>query len=91
MDFPEEQLTAAVVEQIRVEMLERGMHQKDLSEAAGIERATMNRYLMGRRTIPLPTLVRVARSFGMGPSALLGRAEARMLSQQSASADQVSP
>lgn len=78
MEPYDEQLTEAVTLQIRAEMLERGMLQKDLCEAAGIERATLNRYLKGRRTYPLPTFFRIAAGFSMDASTLLLKAEARM-------------
>lgn len=78
MDGYEDQLEAALILQIRVEMVERDMHQKDLSEAAGLERATLNRYLKGHRSFPAPTLFKIAGSFQMTPSELLRRAEARV-------------
>nr|WP_269436903.1 helix-turn-helix transcriptional regulator [Arthrobacter gengyunqii] len=54
------------------------MDQKDLSEAAGMERSTLNRYLKGRRALPALTLFKVAGCFGMAPSELLREAEARV-------------
>lgn len=82
MDPDEDELAAAVMKQIRVEMLERDMLQKDLSDAAGMERATLNRYLMGHRSLPLPVFLRLAKALGIKPAELLGRAEARLPSLQ---------
>lgn len=73
-----EQLTAAISLQIRVELVQHDMQQRDLSEAVGVGPAAINRYLQGHRTIPMETFFAVADTFGMKPSELLGKAEARL-------------
>ena len=73
-----EGLEAALSTQIKVELVERGMDQKDLAEAVGIERATLNRYMTGKRSMPMPTFFRVAEVFEISPQVLMQRAEARL-------------
>lgn len=73
-----DRLEAALAHQIKVELVERGMDQKDLAEAVGIERATMNRYMTGKRSMPMPTFFRVAEVLGLTPQALMQRAESRI-------------
>ncbi|MDI3241648.1 MULTISPECIES: helix-turn-helix transcriptional regulator [unclassified Arthrobacter] len=73
-----ERLEASLSRQIRVELTERGMEQKDLADAVGIEAATLSRYLKGHRSIPLPTFFKVAESLDVAPHVLLQRADARL-------------
>lgn len=73
-----EGLEAAIATQIKVELVERGMDQKDLAEAVGIERATLNRYITGKRSMPMPTFFLVAETFGISPRELMERSEARL-------------
>lgn len=55
------------------------MDQKDLADAIGIERATLSRYMTGRRSMPMPTFFKVAEALGMTPHVLMQRAEARIV------------
>lgn len=73
-----EQLEAAVALQIKVELVERDMDQKDLAEAVGMERVTLNRYLKGHRSMPMPIFFRVAEALKLSPYELMERAEARI-------------
>lgn len=73
-----ERLEAALSTQIKVELVERGMDQKVLAEAVGIERATLNRYMTGKRSMPMPTFFKVAEALGLTPQVLMQRAEARI-------------
>jgi plasmid maintenance system antidote protein VapI len=73
-----ERLEIALTTQIKVELAERDMDQKDLAEAAGVERVTLNRYLKGHRSIPMPVFFRVADALGVSPQVLMQRAEARV-------------
>lgn len=73
-----ERLEAALAIQIKVELVGRDMDQKDLADAIGIERATLNRYLKGHRSIPMPLFFKVAEVFGVTPRVLMERAEARI-------------
>lgn len=72
------ELEAALAHQIKVELAERGMEQKDLAEAAAVERVTLNRYLKGHRSMPMPVFFRVAAALGINPAELMDRAEARI-------------
>jgi transcriptional regulator with XRE-family HTH domain len=73
-----QKLEAALAKQLIVELAERGMHQKDLAEAAGVGRPAMNRYLKGHQSMPMPLFFRVAEVLGITPQELMRRAEARI-------------
>jgi len=79
-------LEAALSKQIKVELVERGMEQKDLAEAIGIERATLSRYMTNRRPMPMQTFFAVAEALGLPPRELMTRAEARIAQQGSLTA-----
>ena len=71
-------LEDAVAIQVKVELLEHGMTQKDLAEKVGVGRPAMNLYLNGSRSMPMPTFFSVAEAFGISPRELMTRAEARI-------------
>ena len=73
-----ERYEAALVTQIKVELAERDMNQKDLAEAVGIGRPAMNRYIKGHQSMPMPTFFKVAEVLGVSPRELMQRAEARV-------------
>jgi transcriptional regulator with XRE-family HTH domain len=73
-----EQLDRALAVQLKVELAERGMEQKELADQVGINRVTMSHYMTCKRSMPMPTFVKVAELFGLTPSALMARAEARI-------------
>jgi len=73
-----EQLESAVALQVKVELTERGMDQKDLAEAAGLERVTLNRYLKGHRSMPMPIFFKIAQALDMSAQELMSRAESRI-------------
>jgi len=73
-----EKLEAALSTQIKVELVERDMTQKDLAEAIGVGRPAMNHYLKGHKSMPMPTFMKVAEALGLTPVALMARAEARI-------------
>lgn len=73
-----EALEAALATQIKIELAERDMTQKDLAEAIGIGRPAMNHYIKGHKSIPMPTFFAVAEAFGLSPRELMQRAEARI-------------
>jgi Predicted transcriptional regulator len=73
-----EQLEAALATQVKVELVERGMTQTELAEAAGVGRPAMNRYLKGHQSMPMPTFFAVAEVLGLSPRVLMERAEARI-------------
>lgn len=78
MDTYGDRLEAALAHQIKVELAERDMDQKDLAEAAGMERVTLNRYLRGHRAMPMPVFFKIAEALGVAPQVLMQRAEARV-------------
>lgn len=78
MDSYERQMIDAIRLQVRVELVEHSMRQGDLSDAVGVGAQAMNRYLQGHRTFPMQTFIAVAQAFGMAPSELIGKAEARL-------------
>ena len=78
MDPYERQMIDSIRLQVRVELTEHEMLQTELSEVVGVSTQAMNRYLQGHRTFPMPTFFKVAEAFGMTPSELIGKAEARV-------------
>lgn len=73
-----EKLDKALAVQIRVELADKGLDQKDLADQVGINRVTMSHYMTTKRSMPMPTFVKVAEVLGLTPSALMVRAEARI-------------
>lgn len=73
-----EQLDKALATQLKVELVERGWEQKDLADKVGINRVTMSHYMTTKRSMPMPTFVKVAELLGITPSELMKRAEARV-------------
>jgi transcriptional regulator with XRE-family HTH domain len=73
-----EQLELALAKQIRIELAERDMEQKDLADALGIGRTSLNRYMQNHQSFPMPVFFRVAEVFGLSPRVLMERAEARI-------------
>ncbi len=73
-----DQLELALAKQIRVELAERDMEQKDLADAVGIGRTSLNRYMQGHQSFPMPVFFRIAEALDLSPKALMERAEARI-------------
>jgi len=69
--WDENDLAQTVGERIRFERKKRGWPQKELSKATGIARPNIARLESGRQIPSLPTLQRVARSFGVPLSEIL--------------------
>ena len=78
MDNEEARFLAAISKQIRIELEEHDMDQKDLAEAVGIGRPTLNRYMQGHQVMPMPVFFRVAAALGLSPDALMTRAWRRV-------------
>lgn len=74
------QLEAALATEIKIELVARDWTQETLAKAVGIERATLTRYMTGKRSMPMPTYFAIAEAFGISPRALMERAEARIQS-----------
>lgn len=73
-----ESLEAALSTQIKVELVERGMDQKELSGLVGVHPVTMTKYMKGHSSMPMPIFFKVAEAFGLSPRTLMERAEARI-------------
>lgn len=73
-----ERLESALATQIKIELVERDMTQKDLAEAVGIGRPAMNHYIKGHKSMPMPTFFKVAEALGLSAQTLMQRAEARI-------------
>jgi transcriptional regulator with XRE-family HTH domain len=73
-----ERLEAALAKQIRIELAEREITQKDLAEAAGIGRPALNRYMQCKQSFPMPVFFSIAEALGLTPRVLMERAEARI-------------
>jgi transcriptional regulator with XRE-family HTH domain len=86
MDKNATPLEAAISMQVKVELLERSMDQKDLADAVGIERATLSRYMTGRRPMPMAVFFDIAEVLDVRPRELMARAEARLDRQGSRTA-----
>lgn len=78
METYEDRLEAALIVQLRVELAERDMTQQDLAQALGVPAATLNRYMKGHRSIPMPTFFKIAEILGTTAMGLMERAEARL-------------
>jgi transcriptional regulator with XRE-family HTH domain len=71
-------IEAALIKQIRVELFERDMSQAELAEAIGVEPATMNRYLRGRRTLNMRQYSQICDALDLEADELMRRAMARV-------------
>ena len=78
MATEDEQLEEALLTQVRVELAERGMLQKDLAAAMKIEPATLNRYLKSKRGISMAVFYKMAAGLGMSPGQLMEKVELRV-------------
>lgn len=78
MNNEEATFLAAISKQIRVELEEHEMDQKDLAEAVNIGRPTLNRYMQGHQVMPMPVFYRVAAALKLSPDELMARAWKRV-------------
>ena len=74
----EDALEAALMTEIRIELVTKDMNQQDLADALEMTKTTLNRYIKGHRSMPLSVLSRVARVLGTSAHELMERAEARV-------------
>ena len=77
MNTMEERMEAALLKQIKVELVERGMQQKDLAAKMDMDRATLSRYLTGKTQIPMSVFYRLAEGLGISPADLMVRTARR--------------
>jgi len=73
-----DKLEVALAKQIRMELAERDMEQKDLADAVGIGRTSLNRYMQNHQSFPMPVFFRIAEALDLPPRVLMERAEARI-------------
>jgi transcriptional regulator with XRE-family HTH domain len=73
-----EKLELALAKQIRIELAERDMGQKDLAAALGIAQSSLNRYMQNKQSFPMPVFFRIAEALNLTPKVLMERAEARI-------------
>lgn len=62
-------------EKVKKMMSDRNMNQKDLSEKSGITRASICRYLQGKRRPRIDVVVNFAKALGVEPEDLLDEDE----------------
>lgn len=65
---------AQIVQQIRIEMAERGMDQATLADLSQMASSSMSRYLQGSRTMSVKTLGKICEVFGLGLGDLVAKA-----------------
>lgn len=63
-------------EKVKRMMADRNMNQKELSEKSGITRASICRYLQGKRRPRIDVVVNFAKALGVEPEELLDENEA---------------
>jgi len=68
---------AVVAAQLRAEISAAQMTVADVARLSGIPRPSMDRYLKGKRDIPMTILYRIASTLRVQPSTILQRAEQR--------------
>lgn len=73
-----DRLEAALLVQIKVELVERDMTQQDLAQKMGIEKATLNRWLKGHTAMKMSTFYELADALGITPQELMQRAGSRV-------------
>lgn len=73
-----EPLEEALAKQIKVELAESGMDQKELAGKVGVHPVTMTKYMTFARSIPMPVFFSIAEALGLSPRELMARAEARI-------------
>lgn len=77
MSTYEDRMQAALLKQIKVELVERGLAQKDLAAKLDIDTATMSRYLTGKTQMSMAVFYRFAEGLGMSPAELMSRTAER--------------
>ena len=68
--------------EIKGAIVARGFTATHVAEQIGVERATLNRYLNGKRIIPSPVVVLVAEAIHEDPALLVRRAWDRLNEEQ---------
>ncbi|MDR1387127.1 MAG: helix-turn-helix domain-containing protein [Propionibacteriaceae bacterium] len=75
-----ERFAALLGAELKGAIKSRGRTANDVADRIGIERATLNRYLNGKRIIPSSTMAVAAIEIGMEPPELVRRAYERFKS-----------
>lgn len=63
-------------------IIARGFTASEVAQSVGVERATLNRYLNGKRTIPSPIVALVADVIHEDPAVLVRRAWERLAEEE---------
>ena len=71
----------ALASQVRVDLAEREMTQKDLAEKVGVTRETFNKYMKGKSPMPMPVFFSVAEAFGYSPKQFMQLVENRVATE----------
>lgn len=66
---------AAVAAELRAERARKELSLDQLVAASGIAKSTVQRYLGGKRDIPIPSLVELCRALDVDPRLIFERAE----------------
>lgn len=64
-------LDKALAVQIRIELATRDWSQKDLAAKIGVTRETLNKYMKGRSSMPMPVFAELAATLGYSPRGLM--------------------
>lgn len=73
----DQKLADALTAQVRVELAERNMHQKDLAANMGVDPAALNRYLKAKRGISMEVFFNMANGLEMDAWDLMRLVEER--------------
>ena len=69
-----DQFNAAVAAELRAERARVGISYDDLVESSGIPKSSVQRYLGGKRDIPIPALLDLCRGLGVSAQLIFERA-----------------
>ena len=69
-----DQFNAAVAAELRAERARVGISYDALVETTGIAKSSVQRYLGGKRDIPVPALLDLCRGLGVSPRVIFDRA-----------------
>lgn len=70
-------LERALIAQVRAEIAASPLSQGKVADAIGIERATLSRYMSGKRALPLQALLDICDTLGIPAGDLMRMAEER--------------
>lgn len=77
MTLDPENIRRALSDQIRVELVDKGITQRELAERIGITTGALSRYMQGHREMPMTTYLAISDALILGPDELMRSAVAR--------------